>query len=57
MPMVRYNLDNLPETPAEERIKIAAMPDEAIDYSDIPEVNDFSGFVRAENLGTAKICI
>jgi uncharacterized protein (DUF4415 family) len=30
------------------------MSDEDIDYSDIPEALDFSGFVRAENLGMAK---
>jgi hypothetical protein len=52
--MVRYDLDNLPETPAEERVKVAAMSDDVIDYSDIPEVNDFSRFVRAENLGARK---
>jgi hypothetical protein len=44
--MVSYDLYNLPE---EERVKVAAMYDEDIDYSDIPEVSDFSGFVRAEN--------
>jgi uncharacterized protein (DUF4415 family) len=54
MPMVSYNLDNLPEVPGEERIKIAAMSDEDIDYSDIPEVSDFSGFVRAEIHGAIK---
>jgi uncharacterized protein (DUF4415 family) len=52
MPMVSYDLDNLPEVPEEERKKLAAMPDEEIDYSDIPEMSDFSGFVRAG--GTAK---
>jgi uncharacterized protein (DUF4415 family) len=54
MPMVSYNLDNLPEVPEEERIKIAAMSDEDIDYSDIPEVSDFSGFVRAETHRAVK---
>jgi uncharacterized protein (DUF4415 family) len=52
--MVRYDLDNLPETPIEERVKVAAMSDEDIDYSDIPEISDFSGFVRVENHGTVK---
>jgi hypothetical protein len=52
--MVRYDLDNLPKTPKEERIKVAAMSDEDIDYSDIPEISDFSGFVRAEKRGAAK---
>jgi uncharacterized protein (DUF4415 family) len=52
--MVRYDLDNLPEVTQEERTKVAAMSDEDIDYSDIPEVNDFSGFVLAEKLKPAK---
>jgi hypothetical protein len=47
MPMVSYDLDHLPEVPAEERKRVAAMSDKEIDYSDIPEVRDFSGFVRA----------
>jgi uncharacterized protein (DUF4415 family) len=54
MPMMSYDIDNLPEVPAEERKRLAAMPDEEIDYSDIPEARDFSGFVRAEDRGTAK---
>jgi uncharacterized protein (DUF4415 family) len=54
MPMVSYDLDNLPEIPEEERAKLAAMPDEDIDYSDIPELSDFSGFVRAKNQGAVK---
>ncbi|MDR0685291.1 MAG: BrnA antitoxin family protein [Spirochaetaceae bacterium] len=54
MTMVRYDLDNLPEVTQEERTKVAAMSDEDIDYSDIPEVNDFSGFVLAEKLKPAK---
>jgi hypothetical protein len=52
--MLRYDLDNLPEVPEEERVKVAAMPDEDIDYSDIPEINDFSGFVRVEKLTSGK---
>jgi hypothetical protein len=47
MPMVSYDLDHLPEVPAKERKRVAAMSDGEIDYSDIPEVRDFSGFVRA----------
>ena len=54
MTMLRYDLDNLPEVTQEERVKVAAMPDEDIDYSDIPEVNDFSGFVLAEKLASGK---
>ena len=34
MTMLRNDLDNLPEVPGEERIKIAAMSDEDIDYSE-----------------------
>jgi uncharacterized protein (DUF4415 family) len=52
MPMVSYDLDKLPEVPEEERKRVAAMSDEEIDYSDIPEVSDFSRFVRVG--GTAK---
>ncbi|MDR1211777.1 MAG: BrnA antitoxin family protein [Spirochaetaceae bacterium] len=54
MPMVRYDLDHLPEVPAEERKRVAAMSDEEIDYSDIPEVRDFSGFVRAGGRDAAE---
>jgi hypothetical protein len=43
--MVSYDLDHVPEVPAEERKRVAAMPDEEIDYSDIPEVRYFSEFV------------
>jgi uncharacterized protein (DUF4415 family) len=49
MPMVSYDLDNMPEVPEEERKRLAAMSDEEIDYSDSPEVHDFSGFVRARD--------
>jgi hypothetical protein len=55
MPMVSYDLDNLPEVPKEERVKLAAMSDEDINYSDIPEINDFAGFVRAENQGEMNL--
>jgi uncharacterized protein (DUF4415 family) len=54
MPMVSYDLDNLPEISKEERAKLAAMSDDDIDYSDIPELSDFSGFVRAEKHGAVK---
>jgi hypothetical protein len=47
MPMVSYDLvDEVPEVPREEREKVAALSDDEIDYSDIPEISDFSGFVR-----------
>jgi uncharacterized protein (DUF4415 family) len=54
MPMVSYDLADLPEVPAEERKRVAVMSDEDIDYSDIPEVTDFSGFIRAGDRGPAK---
>ncbi|MDR2369851.1 MAG: BrnA antitoxin family protein [Treponema sp.] len=54
MPMVSYDLDHLPEVPVEERKRAAVMPDGEIDYSDIPEARDFSGFVRAGDRETAK---
>jgi hypothetical protein len=54
MPMVSYDLNHLPEVPAEERKRVAAISDEEIDYSDIPEVRDFSGFVRARGPGSGK---
>jgi uncharacterized protein (DUF4415 family) len=52
--MASYDLDHLPEVPAEERKRVAAMSDEEIDYSDIPEVRDFSGFVRVGDREAAK---
>jgi hypothetical protein len=54
MPMVSYDLDKVPEVPEEERKRLAAMSDEEIDYSDSPEVRDFSGFVRAADRGSGK---
>jgi uncharacterized protein (DUF4415 family) len=54
MPIVSYDLDHLPKAPEEERVKIAAMSDEDIDYSDIPEVCDFSEFVRAKPFRATK---
>jgi hypothetical protein len=44
--MVTYDIDNLPEVSQEERDRVAAMTDDEIDFSDIPAVTDFSGFVR-----------
>jgi uncharacterized protein (DUF4415 family) len=54
MPMVSYDLNEVPEVPQEEREKVAALSDDDIDYSDIPEISDFSGFVRARDKGPAK---
>ena len=39
---------DLPPELREEVDKLAAMRDEDIDFSDIPEVTDFSGFHRPE---------
>jgi uncharacterized protein (DUF4415 family) len=44
--MRRGNPESLtPELEAQLRA-LEAMPDETIDFSDIPEITDFSGFVR-----------
>ena len=34
----------LTEAQRKELLKLAAMPDDNIDYSDIPEITDFNGF-------------
>jgi hypothetical protein len=47
MPIVSYDIDDMPEVPEKERKQLSAMSDEEIDYSDIPEAHDFSGFTRA----------
>jgi hypothetical protein len=46
MAMVAYDIDNLPKVSQEMRDRVAAMTDDEIDYSDMPEITDFSGFVR-----------
>jgi uncharacterized protein (DUF4415 family) len=44
MGTVSYILDNLPPASEEEWDRIAAVKDEEIDFSDIPEIKDLSGF-------------
>jgi uncharacterized protein (DUF4415 family) len=39
----------------EQLAKLAEMPDEEIDFSDIPEVTDFSGFVRSKNKSLKEV--
>jgi uncharacterized protein (DUF4415 family) len=45
MGMVKYSMENLPKVSKEEWDRVDAIKDEEIDYSDIPEVKDFSGFL------------
>ena len=42
MEMVRYTLETLPQVGEEYLARVDAIKDEDIDYSDIPEVTDFS---------------
>ena len=44
MAMVRYTLKTLPPVSKEDLDRVDAIKDEDIDYSDIPEVTDFSNF-------------
>ena len=44
MGTVRYTLETLPQVGEEYLAHVDAIKDEAIDYSDIPEVTDFSRF-------------
>lgn len=41
----------------EQMLRLVKMPDSEIDYSDIPETTDFSGWVRVENMPIAKAVI
>jgi uncharacterized protein (DUF4415 family) len=43
MGTVSYTFDNLPPVSQEEWDRVAAIRDEEIDYSDIPEIKDLSG--------------
>ena len=40
MTTIKYDLNNLPELTEESIKRIAAISDEAIDYSDIPPLDD-----------------
>jgi len=49
MGMVSYTLETLPPVSKEEWDRVEAIKDEDIDFSDIPEIKDFSGFrLRSE---------
>ena len=44
MGMVKYTLETLPPVSQEDLDRVDAIKDEDIDYSDIPEITDFSQF-------------
>jgi len=44
MKIVRYSSSNLPKPIKEDWDRLDSIKDEDIDYSDIPEVTDFSNF-------------
>ena len=44
MKIVRYSSDNLPKPSKKDWDRLDAIKDKDIDYSDIPEVTDFSQF-------------
>ena len=44
MGMVSYTRETLPPVSKEEWDRVDAIKDEDIDFSDIPEIKDFSGF-------------
>jgi hypothetical protein len=44
MGMVKHSFETMRKPSAEDWARVEAIPDEAIDFSDIPEVKDFSGF-------------
>ena len=44
MGMVSYTLETLPKVNQEDLIRVDAIKDEDIDYSDIPEFKNSSGF-------------
>jgi uncharacterized protein (DUF4415 family) len=43
MGMISYTLDKLPPVSQEEWDRVAAIKDEEIDFSDIPEIKNLSG--------------
>ncbi|GHV84193.1 hypothetical protein AGMMS50212_15330 [Spirochaetia bacterium] len=43
--LVEYDIDKLPKVSKAERDAVAAMTDDEIDCSDIPEITDFSKFI------------
>jgi len=42
--IVRYKMGEVPEPAKEDWARVKAIRDEDIDFSDIPEITDFSGF-------------
>ncbi|MCL1957568.1 MAG: BrnA antitoxin family protein [Fibromonadales bacterium] len=42
--IVRYKMSEVPEPSKKDWDRVKAIKDEDIDYSDIPEITDFSGF-------------
>ena len=44
MKIVRYSSENVPKPTQEDWDRVDAIKDEDIDYSDIPEITDFSQF-------------
>ena len=42
--IVRYKMGEVPEPSKKDWDRVRAIKDEDIDYSDIPEITDFSGF-------------
>ncbi|GMO44751.1 MAG: hypothetical protein Ta2B_25780 [Termitinemataceae bacterium] len=50
MATVKYDIDNLPPVTEKEWERIDAIKDEDIDFSDIPEIMDISGFTRWDSL-------
>lgn len=54
MTTIKYDLNNLPELTEESIKRIAAISDEAIDYSDIPPLDD-EFFAQALKGGLYKL--
>jgi hypothetical protein len=48
MGMVRHTFETMRKPSAEDWSRVEAIPDEAIDFSDIPEIKDFSGFLPVQ---------
>ena len=46
MATVTYDINSLPAVSREDWERIDNLKDEDIDFSDIPEITDFSGFAR-----------
>jgi len=42
--IVKYKMDNVPEPSKKDWARVKAIKDKDIDFSDIPEITDFSEF-------------